>query len=66
MSGRAAVRIEVHYCGEVTTITLDKKEVDEWIEDKVAFAGRRLSRTNADVIASHIKLNMQDEGVYAS
>ena len=59
----APVRIEVHYLGEVTAIALDKKEVDAWIEDKVAFAGRRSSRSNADIIGGHIELNLRAEGI---
>ena len=35
----APYRVEVHYEDQVSYIELDKREVDQWIEDKAAFAG---------------------------
>ena len=36
----APVRVEIHYLDQVSYIELDKCEVDQWIEDKAAFAGK--------------------------
>lgn len=63
--GQAPVRVEVHYLDQVSYIELDKKEVDAWIEDKAAFAGRpAVDGEQAHVVAGHIELNLrQDEGI---
>ena len=65
MAGHAPVRVEVHYLDQVSYIELDRQEVDRWIEDKAAFAGRDADmREAAHVIAGHIELNLRrDEGI---
>lgn len=62
--GKAAVRVEVHYLDQTSYIELDKAEVDQWIEDKAAFAGERVRpREQAHVIGGHIELNLRVEGI---
>ncbi len=61
----APVRVEVHYLDQISTIELDKDEVDQWIEDKAAFAGHKVEDyvSMADVIGGHVELNLRDEGI---
>ena len=61
----APVRVEVHYLDQVSYIELDRKEVDQWIEDKASSAGEDVDMDEAaHVIAGHIELNLrQDEGI---
>lgn len=61
----APVRVEVHYLDQVSYIELDRAEVDRWIEDKAASAGKAPDMDEAaHVIAGHIEQNLrQDEGI---
>ena len=61
----APVRVEVHYEDQTSTIELNQDEVDAWIADKAAFAGHSVEDfyTFADVIAGHIALNLNAEGI---
>lgn len=60
----APVRVEVHYLDQVSYIELDRAEVDQWIEDKAAFAGKEVDMDEAaHVIGGHIELNLRDEGI---
>lgn len=63
----APVRITVRYEDQDSTIELDKKEVDAWIEDKPIVAGCKPEdfHSFADVIGGHIELNLRDEGIVA-
>ena len=61
----APYRVEVHYEDQVSYIELDKREVDQWIEDKAAFAGCNVEDfvSKAGVIAGHIEPNLRSEGI---
>ena len=65
MRTEAPIRVEVHYEDQVSCIELDKHEVDQWIEDKAAYAGHDVKEyySFADVIGGHIELNLRSEGI---